>query len=164
MLHIIPANLADPRIVALLQIHTTRALAETARGSGHALDRTGLQRPDIQVFAGWKGDDLLVIGALKRLDATTGELKSMHTAEAARRTGAGRAMLTHLIATARAAGMTQIYLETGSWPYFKPAVAFYQAHGFVPCPPFGAYQPDPNSLFFTLDLAPGSASPSAALG
>jgi putative acetyltransferase len=155
MLHIVPGHLADPRVVALLRIHTTRALAETARGSGHALDHTGLQRPDIQFFAGWMDDALHVIGALKHLDATTGEIKSMHTAEAARRTGAGRAMLTHLIATARAAGMTRLFLETGSWPYFKPAVAFYRAHGFVPCPPFGDYQPDPNSLFLTLDLAAG---------
>jgi len=37
-------------------------------------------------------------GALKRLAADHGEVKSMHTAEAARRRGAGGMMLRHIIA------------------------------------------------------------------
>jgi len=30
--------------------------------------------------------------------------------------------------------------------------ALYRSHGFVECPPFGDYAPDPNSIFMTLDL------------
>ncbi|HEY1847644.1 MAG TPA: hypothetical protein VGG37_00500 [Opitutaceae bacterium] len=45
-------------------------------------------------------------------------------------------------------------LETGAREYFAPARALYCAHGFVECPPFGDYRPDPNSIFMTLELGP----------
>jgi putative acetyltransferase len=151
-MRIVPADLDDPRVVALLTTHIERARAETARGSAHALDISGLKRPDIQVFAAWEGATLLSIGALRRLDASHGEVKSMHTAEAARRTGAGGAILNHLIETARAAGLSRLSLETGSWAYFEPARAFYRRHGFADCGPFGDYKPDPNSVFMTMAL------------
>lgn len=48
--------------------------------------------------------------------------------------------------------MRRLSLETGSWDYFKPAHALYQAHGFILCGPFEGYAEDPNSLFLTLDL------------
>jgi len=92
------------------------------------------------------------IGALKRLSAHHGEIKSMHTAAAMRRRGAGRAMLRHIIAVARASGMSRLSLETGSWDYFRPAHALYRNHGFQKCPPFADYVPDPNSIFMSLDL------------
>jgi putative acetyltransferase len=49
-------------------------------------------------------------------------------------------------------GLSRLSLETGSWPYFSAAREFYGRHGFVECPPFGSYLPDPNSVFMTLDL------------
>jgi putative acetyltransferase len=95
---------------------------------------------------------LLGCGALKRLSAEHGEVKSMHTVESERRNGIGSAMLRHIIATARAETMSRLSLETGSWGYFRPARALYRKHGFVECAPFGDYVPDPNSIFMTLDL------------
>ena len=147
-----PADLDDPRIVALLVAHVTRAVAETARGSAHALDQSGLRTPDIGVWAAWDGEEALGVGALKRLSAEHGELKSMFTSDAARRRGVGRAMLRHLIATARAQGLERLSLETGSWAYFHPAHALYRSEGFADCPPFGDYLDDPNSIFLTLNL------------
>ena len=76
----------------------------------------------------------------------------MHTAEAMRGRGAGSAMLRHIIAAARASGLSRLSLETGSAAYFRPAHALYERHGFVECPPFADYVPDPNSVFMTLDL------------
>ena len=76
----------------------------------------------------------------------------MHTAQSMRRRGAARAMLAHIIAAARARGMSRLSLETGSWEYFRPAHALYRSHGFVECPPFANYGPDPNSVFMSLDL------------
>ena len=61
-------------------------------------------------------------------------------------------MLRHIIASARQSGMSRLSLETGSWEYFLPAQALYRSHGFVECPPFGEYAPDPNSVFMTLFL------------
>jgi len=50
------------------------------------------------------------------------------------------------------AGMSRLSLQTGSWDFFKPAVALYKRHGFVECPPFAGYVEDPNSIFLSLDL------------
>jgi putative acetyltransferase len=147
-----PGDLDDPRVVDLLQTHLASARAETAPGSAHALDTSGLRSSDIRFWAIWEAGALLAIGALRRLSPDHGEVKSMHTAQSARRKGAGSAMLRHIIASARKDGISRLSLETGSWEYFRPARALYARHGFVECPPFGAYAPDRNSVFMTLDL------------
>jgi len=94
----------------------------------------------------------VAVGALKRLSASHGEVKSMRTAAAARRRGVGVAMLQHIITAARDRGITKLSLETGSWPFFRPAVALYKRHGFVECPPFGDYMLDPSSIFLTREV------------
>ena len=152
MMRIIQGDFCDPRVVDLLQIHLTSARAETAPGSAHALDLTELQSPDISFWTIWDDGTLLGIGALKRLSADHGEVKSMYTAQSMRGRGAGSAMLRHIIATARVSGMSRLSLETGSWEYFRPAHALYRSHGFVECPPFADYVLDPNSVFMSLDL------------
>jgi putative acetyltransferase len=151
-MHIVSGGLDDPRVLALLDHHARMGAANTAPGSAHALNHEGLKAPDVRFWSMWDGDELVAVGALRRLSANHGEVKSMHTAEAARRRGAGAAMLRHVIAAARADGIERLSLETGSWDYFLPAHALYRAHGFVECPPFGDYRADPNSLFLTLDL------------
>ncbi len=152
MTTIVAGGLDDPRVQALLEHHVTTARAQTARGSAHALDLSGLRTPDMRFWSAWDGDDVVAVGALKQLTPLHGEVKSMHTAQARRRAGVGSAMLRHIISAARGAGMARVSLETGSWPYFEPARAFYRRHGFVECPPFGDYNPDPNSVFMTLEL------------
>ena len=152
MMRIVLGDFSDSRVTDLLHIHLTTARAQTAPGSAHALDVDGLQAPDITFWTIWEDETLLGVGALKRLSADHGEVKSMHTAEPVRRMGAGRAMLRHIIAAARACSMTRLSLETGSWDYFRPARAFYARHGFVECPSFADYVPDSNSVFMSLDL------------
>jgi putative acetyltransferase len=151
-MHIREGGLDDPRVVALLDTHVTRALRETARGSGHALNVAALQAPDITFWSAWQGDELVGVGALRRLSADHGEIKSMHTAEAARGRGVGSALLGQIMAAARERGMRRLSLETGAWPYFLPARAFYARHGFVECGPFGEYREDPNSVFMTREV------------
>jgi putative acetyltransferase len=153
MMRITAGDFTDPRVVELLRTHLESARAQTAPGSAHALDMTGLQSPGISFWTIWEGEMLLGVGALKRLSADHGEVKSMHTAQSARRRGAGSAMLSHIIASARESGMTRLSLETGSWEYFRPAWALYKMHGFTECAPFEGYVPDRNSIFMTLDLA-----------
>src|SRR5260221_14515774 len=152
MMRILQGDFSDPRVIALLETHVISARAETAPGSAHALDLSGLQSRDVSFWTIWKDEALLGIGALKRLSADHGEVKSMHTVQPLRRKGAGSAMLRHIIATARAGGMSRLSLETGSWDYFLPAQALYRSHGFVECPPFADYAFDPNSVFLSLDL------------
>jgi putative acetyltransferase len=151
-LQIVEGGLDDARVVALLHTHLTRARAETAPGSAHALDLSALRAPEVTFWSAWEGDAVVGVGALKRLSDDHGEIKSMHTAEAARGRGVGSALLGEIMATARARGVSRLSLETGSWPYFRSARALYARHGFVECPPFGAYREDPNSVFMTLEL------------
>lgn len=155
-LRILEGGLDDPRVLALLRAHLERARAETAPGSAHALDLTDLRAPDVSFWSVWKGEgdtaQPVAVGALKTLEPRHGEVKSMHTAASVRGQGIGSALLRHIVAAARARDLTRLSLETGSWPYFAPARALYARHGFVECPPFGDYRPDPNSVFMTLEL------------
>jgi putative acetyltransferase len=144
--------LDDPRVLALLETHVARARAETAPGKAHALDVSGLKTPDIRFFTLWQGEDLLACGALKTLSPDHGEVKSMHTAEARRGSGAGSRILAHMIEQARAMGLNRLSLETGTWPYFHAAYWFYLRHGFIDCAPFADYKADPDRRFMTLQL------------
>lgn len=151
-LRIVPGGLDDARVVALLELHVATARASTAPGSAHALDVAGLRRPDIAFWTGWLDGALAGCAALKRLSAVHGEVKSMHVAEAMRRLGVGSALLAHVVAEARLAGLQRLSLETGSWDFFRPAHALYTRHEFLPCTPFGDYVADRNSLFFSRAL------------
>jgi putative acetyltransferase len=145
-------DLKGPEIRALLEEHLAQMHAQSPACSVHALDLSGLQRPEISFWTGWSDGVLVACGAIKQLDAGHGEIKSMRTPAAHRRTGAGRAMLAHIVAQARARGYTRLSLETGSQAAFAPARTLYASVGFVETGPFGDYKPDPNSTFMTLAL------------
>jgi putative acetyltransferase len=152
-MQIIPGGLDDPRVQSLLAHHFATARAQTAPGSAHALDLSGLTSSDVYFWTAWEEEAAIGVGALKRLSDSHGEIKSMHTEQAHRGKGVGSALLTHIISEARKLGFSRLSLETGSWPYFAPARELYLRHGFTECPPFGSYMADPNSIFMTLDLS-----------
>jgi putative acetyltransferase len=145
-------DLARPAVRELLREHLESMHALTPPESVHALDLAHLRRPEITFWTAWDGDLLVGCGALKELDARLGEVKSMRTPAAARRRGAGRAILTHIVGVARARGYERLYLETGAAAGFLAAHRLYESFGFRPCPPFADYRDDPNSLFMTLAL------------
>ena len=151
-MNIVPGDFSDPRVVDLLCAHLRMARAASPRCSAHALGLAGLQAPDIAFWAGWDGETLMAVGALRRLAVDHGEVKSMHTPAPLRGRGAGRAMLRHIIAAAKARGYCRLSLETGSMAAFQAARALYRGHGFEQCAPFAGYRPDPNSVFMTLRL------------
>jgi len=146
---IVRAELDHPQVVALLDLHLRAAHANSPPGSVFALDQAGLRDPAVAVWSIWEGEPLLGLGAIKMLDETHGELKSMRTAPEHLRRGVGAAMLDHLIAEARGGGATRLSLETGSNAPFEAAHALYLRAGFVECPPFGAYQDTVFARYFT---------------
>ncbi|MGC6547563.1 GNAT family N-acetyltransferase, partial [Escherichia coli] len=81
-------------------------LANSPAESCHFLDLSGLQAADVTFWSAWEGADAIGMGALKQLDATHGEVKSMRTAPAHVGRGVGTAMLEHILAAARGRGMT----------------------------------------------------------
>jgi len=145
-------DLKRPEVLALLREHLTNMYELSPPESVHALDISGLQGPDITFWTVWDGPQLMGCGALKELDATHGEVKSMRTPARQRRRGAGRAILMHIVAEARARGYKRLSLETGSLDAFKPAQKLYESFGFVHCGPFGQYKLDPYSAFMSLEL------------
>lgn len=155
MLAIRITNLSEPDVVALIQLHLAEMHEASPPGTDHALDESGLNKAGIDVYAAWdsmgNGAQLLAIGALKRHDGF-GEIKSMRAHPDARGTGAGKAMLEHLIDRARELGFGAIKLETGSGPAFEAALALYRRRGFVPCEPFADYVPGEFNQLFALEL------------
>lgn len=146
-------DLSGAKIQALLAEHLADMHRISPRESVHALDLDGLRQPNITFWTIWSGTDLLGCGALKELDARHGEIKSMRTARAHRRTGVGKTMLIHILHEAKRRGYDQLSLETGSMKEFEPARQLYASFGFTPCEPFADYWNDPNSVFMTKRIA-----------
>jgi putative acetyltransferase len=145
-------DLSRPEVHDLLREHLANMYELSPPESVHALDLSELRKPEITFWTIWDGSLLLGCGALKELSPTHGEVKSMRTPRAHRRRGAGRAILVHIIAEARARGYRRLSLETGAHAAFLPAQTLYRSFGFVPCGPFADYKPDPNAVFLSLEL------------
>ncbi len=152
MIDIRKGGLDDTRVVALLRYHFDKCHEVTPPGSAHVFDVSKLKAADVDFFAAWEGDALLGVGAVKYLDAQHGEVKSMHTAEAARGRGGWRRHPPPHHGGGPRERRHAPEPRTGSFWYFEPAVRLYKAHGFSECPPFGSYRPDPNSLFLTREI------------
>jgi putative acetyltransferase len=145
----------DPRSAAvrvLLEAHLEFARATTPPEHIHALNIEGLLDPAVSFFGARVDGSLLGIGALKELDPTWGELKSMHTLQMVRGRGVGRAMVDHLLGVARERRYQRVSLETGTMRDFDPARRLYERVGFTPCPPFAQYTVNPYSLCMSMEL------------
>ncbi len=120
--------------------------------SNHALAMSELADSSVTLWCAWNGGDLLGCGALKALDETHGEIKSMRTADAHRRKGVAQVLLSRIIQEARSRGYSRLSLETGSNEAFLPAQKLYRKYGFEYCEPFGSYVADPYSVFMSKTL------------
>ena len=94
-------------------------------------------------FVLWIGDEPVGCGALRMLDADTGELKRMFVRPAWRGRGLSRRMLRHLEAEARRCGARRLVLETGT--RLAASVALYESEGFREIGRFGEYAHSPLS-------------------
>ena len=121
--------------------HFTLDPEETARGRGAFLV---LYRRDVPVGC----------GAVRLLDAETGELKRMYVSPAERGRGLGRRLVAELEAEARALGVRRLVLETGTRQH--AALALYRGAGFRPIPLYGEYLLSPDtSVCLGKDLGDG---------
>lgn len=145
-------DLTGEDIVALLRYHLDQMVQHSPICSVHAFPVERLRQPDVTFYALRVDGQLAACGALKQIDESHGELKSMRTDPAFLRRRLGEAMLLHLMAEARARGYARLSLETGKPEPFHAAHALYRKHGFAECPPFGEYTEDPFSLCMTRTL------------
>lgn len=148
------ADFTDLRLRALIDHHLSEMRGGSPADCAHALDASGLMAANIDMFVLSEDDRLLAMGALKRLDCGSAEIKSMRTHPDHLGRGAGRAVLDHLIEQARKGGARRISLETGSGPLFAPALDLYRRRGFRPGPAFDGYVATAFNQFFHLDLIP----------
>ena len=152
-------DLTGPEIGALLEEHLRDMHERSPPESVHALDLAALRNPAITFWTVWSQGQLLGCGALKELDPTHGEIKSMRTASTERRKGVGRAMLEHIVAQAHHRAYARLSLETGSMAAFEPARRLYERFGFTYCAPFADYTEDTNSVFMTRTLEQVRSAP-----
>ena len=141
-----------PDVKALLQTHLEFCHEVTPLEHSFALDVEKLRAPEITVFTAREDGALLGVGALKVFEPGHGELKSMHTAKAARGHGVGRSMVNHIVVFAKSKGLTRVSLETGSHPPYEPARKLYEACGFTYCEAFGEYELSNFNVCMTLSI------------
>jgi hypothetical protein len=145
-------DVTRPEVLALLEEHLRNMYELSPPEHVFAFDAAKLRAPDVTLWTAWSGERLVGCAALKHLSPTEGEVKSMRTPAAARRQGAGRVLLDHLLAVARQRGYESLHLETGTHPAFEPAHALYRSVGFRDCGPFADYEENSSSVFMTLRL------------
>ncbi len=145
-------DLTNSETIEFLEEHVRQLRELSPPESTHALDLDGLRAPGVVFWTARDGDRVVGCAALKTLDDTHAEVKSMRTAADQARQGVATRLLEAVLEHARGAGFRRLSLETGSEAFFAPARALYSRHGFVECDPFADYRPDPLSVFMTREL------------
>jgi putative acetyltransferase len=153
MLTIKPESPLTPDLTLLMQRHTQAMHSQSPPESIHMLDAGKLAQPGIWFFVMRDAGDAIGMGAVKKIDDSHAEIKSMHVLSERRGESLSRKMLEHLTDHALSLGFTKLSLETGSQPGFAPARGLYANSGFAECGPFEGYGPDPNSVFMTREIS-----------
>lgn len=149
-IHIQIEKPAGPEIAALIEERMAHSWAILPPQSIHTFDLSQLDRPSILFWTIRADDALAGCGALKDDADGSGEIKSMFIRPTWRGRGLSRKVLETIEETALEIGLRRLNLETGADSL--AARALYESSGYVYCPPFGAYQPDPLSVFMTKSL------------
>ncbi|MET4695191.1 GNAT family N-acetyltransferase [Endozoicomonas lisbonensis] len=145
-------DLSSPLIAEFLEQHIEDMKSISPPESKHALDLDALKSPEITFWSVWYQNKLAGCGAIKELDNTHAEIKSMRTASGFRKKGVASSLLKHIIKISEERGYKRLSLETGSMPFFLAAHRLYEKFGFEYCEPFANYTEDPYSKFMCKTL------------
>ena len=148
----IEGNFDNPEVDELLRKHFIELRSVSPAGSTHVLDIDGLKNPSIKFWSLWENEKLMGCGALKFLNESHGEFKSIRVADQYRGKGYGKKIISHLIAEAKELKIKKISIETGSGEFFKSARKLFKNFGFEKCEPFSHYKTDVNSCYMTLEI------------
>ena len=149
MLKSVEGNFDNPEVNDLLRKHFIELRAASPEGSAHVLDIPGLKVPSIKFWSLWNNEKLLGCGALKFLDKSHGEFKSIRIHDSFRNKGNGVKIVKHLIEEAKKLKIERLSIETGAGKFFEPARRLFKKCNFKPCGPFAHYKDDINSIYFT---------------
>ena len=145
-------NFENKKVIDLLIKHFKELRSVSPEGSTHVLDIDGLKNKSIIFWSLWNKDKLIGCGALKILSQFHGEFKSIRVADAFRKKGIGKKIISHLILEAKKIGIKKISVETGAGNFFSPARKLFINHGFKECEPFAHYKRDINSKYYNLSI------------
>ena len=120
--------------------------------SRHGFSVEKLRQDGVAFFVSRDDGRAAGCGGVLLVEQAYAEIKRMYVRPAFRGRGLGRRMLDHLVAHARARGLTVIRLETGI--HQQEAIALYERSGFRRIPPFGPYRDDPVSRCYEKRVAP----------
>ena len=143
-----PNNFDNKEVHELLSRHFIELRSVSPEGSTHVLDIDGLKSPSIKFWSFWDNKKLIGCGALKLIDKTHGEFKSIRISNKYQKTGYGKKLLNELFKEAKKLNISEISVETGSGEFFLPARKLFLSSGFNPCKPFAHYTEDPNSKYY----------------
>ncbi len=151
MLRVAQESPRQAEIETLLRESDAFSMALYPPESNHLLDVEALDRPEIRFFVARLERRAAGCGGLVLGDAGEAEIKRMIVTAPARGKGIGRAILGAIEDAARRERVRTIRLETG--PGNVGALALYRRFGYRERGPFGAYRPDPLSVFMEKTLA-----------
>ena len=143
-------NFDHPEVNDLLIKHFIELRSVSPEGSAHVLDIPGLKVSSIKFWSLWDENQLIGCGALKFLDETHGEFKSIRVADKFRKKGKGIEVINHLIYEAKKLNIKKISLETGAGSFFAPARKLFEKCGFKTCKPFANYKEDSDACYMSL--------------
>ena len=149
MLRSIEGNFENSEVNELLTKHFIELRSASPEGSTHVLNIPGLKDPSIKFWSLWENEKLFGCGALKFLDNTHGEFKSIRVHDDFRNKGNGIKVIDHLISEAKILNIKRISIETGASDFFIPARKLFKKCYFKPCKPFAHYKEDINSIYLT---------------
>ena len=149
MLKSIEGNFDNQEVHELLIKHFIDLRAASPKGSAHVLDILGLKVSSIKFWSLWQDEMLMGCGALKFIDKSHGEFKSIRIHNDFRNQGNGINVIHHLINEAKKLNINRLSIETGAGDFFKPARQLFKKCGFVTCKPFAHYKEDVNSVYLT---------------
>ena len=151
-IHVRVDDLSSAEVRALVAEHLEGMRANSPACHVNAMEIDRLRTKDITFFTAWIDGALCGCGAMRELDATTGEVKSMRTRAAFVRRGVGQAVLDAIQQLAKQRGYRSLVLETGTGAAFDAAHALYLRNGFGWRAAFGSYEQTSFNVFMQKDL------------
>jgi putative acetyltransferase len=149
------ASPVDPRTPGarrLIELTDTYMTGLYPAESNHFESPEALAQPHVRFIGIHAGEELIACGGVKLLDddGRYGEIKRVFVLPEHRGKGLARIIMATLETGLLHEGYRLARLETG---IFQPeALKLYRALGYVERTPFGAYRPDPFSVFMEKQL------------
>jgi putative acetyltransferase len=140
----------QPEVALLLRASDVYMASLYPAESNHMLNVASLRQPGVAFLVARVDGKALGCGAVVDSGEGWAEVKRMFVSPAARGLKLGRRLLDEIEAIAIRRGARALRLEMGG---LQPeALGLYRSAGFVEIGPFGAYDPDPLSIFMEKSL------------